>query len=142
MSILWIDDSTTQRIGLAKLLKAEGYTDLLLAASATDAIAQLERQGDTIDLILSDVNMPGINGIEVCRRVKSTPAWQDIPVIMITSSDDSNSLPIAFEAGAMDFITKPPHKIEWVARVQSALKLKQEMDRRKATRRIRHLKIA
>lgn len=132
MSILLIDDSAVQRAGLVKLLREEGFSDdLLTASSASEGLAHLERGGE-VDLILSDLNMPEVNGIDACRRVKAVEAWRDIPVIMVTTSDDEDDLQEAFAAGAMDYITKPPSRIELSARVRSALRLKHETDARKA----------
>src|SRR5689334_8244420 len=132
MAILLIDDSEMQRLGLAKILEREGYNRLLHANSATTALELLATQSKHIDLILSDLKMPEIDGIETCKRIKAIAEWRDIPIIMVTSSDDMGDLQAAFEAGAMDYITKPPNKVEILVRVHSALKLKQEMDRRKA----------
>jgi adenylate cyclase len=132
MAILLIDDSAMQRLGLAKILEREGYTNLLHANSARAALELLVTESKGIDLILSDLKMPEIDGIETCKRIKAFSEWRDIPIIMVTSSDDMADLQAAFEAGAMDYITKPPNKIEILVRVRSALKLKQEMDRRKA----------
>jgi adenylate cyclase len=132
MSILLIDDSAMQRLGLAKILEREGYHRLLHANSASAALELLSTESKGIDLILSDLKMPDVDGIETCKRIKAISEWRDIPIIMVTSSDDMADLQAAFEAGAMDYITKPPNKVEILVRVRSALKLKQEMDRRKA----------
>lgn len=132
MSILLIDDSPTQRIGLSRVLAKEGFDNLLSAGSVQEALEHLRANENDIDLILSDIHMPELNGIDACHRIKAVEAWRDIPIIMVTTSDDTGDLQAAFEAGAIDYITKPPHRIELSARVRSALKLKYEMDRRKA----------
>jgi DNA-binding response OmpR family regulator len=82
-----------------------------------------------------DISMPDVDGIEACRRIKAQPSWQDIPVIMVTASTETEDLQAAFAAGALDYITKPPKKDEMLARVRSALNLKHEMDARKARER-------
>jgi class 3 adenylate cyclase len=82
-----------------------------------------------------DIRMPGMDGIAACRRIKAVPQLHDIPIIMVTSSDDTGDLQLAFDAGAMDYLIKPPNTVELLARVRSALKLKQEMDARKARER-------
>lgn len=133
MSILIVDDSAMQRLALASLLEEHGYGGLLLVGSAMEALHYFEQQGpETIDLILMDLHMPGMSGIEACRQIKAAEERRDIPIIMVTSSSESKDLKLAFAAGAMDYITKPPNEVELVARVQSALKLKHETDERKA----------
>ncbi|MCB9102036.1 MAG: response regulator [Anaerolineales bacterium] len=136
MTILIVDDSSTQRLALAALLEDEGYTDLLLAGSAAEALHHF-KQNDrpNIDLILMDLHMPLMNGIEACRQIKAVEARRDIPIIMVTSSTETEDLQLAFTAGAMDYITKPPNEVELLARVRSALKLKHETDQRKARER-------
>jgi diguanylate cyclase (GGDEF)-like protein len=78
-----------------------------------------------------DVMLPDLDGIEACRRLKASPLFKDVPVIMVTAKNEAGHLNAAFEAGAMDYITKPIKEEEMLARVRSALRLKQEMDRRK-----------
>lgn len=133
MKILMVDDSPLQRLALASLLEVEGYTDVLQVESPLEALCYLRQEtADSIDLILMDLNMPGMNGIEACRQIKTLPNCQDIPIIMVTSSDEMDDLKHAFAAGAMDYLTKPPNEVELLARLRSALRLKQETDRRKA----------
>ena len=140
MSILIVDDTAVQRQILAALLQEHGYTDVLTAQSAADAFGQLGTasaldSSPKIDLILMDIRMPGMDGIAACRRIKAVPQLHDIPIIMVTSSDDTADLQLAFDAGAIDYLIKPPDELELLARVRSALKLKHEMDRRKARER-------
>ncbi|HYF66434.1 MAG TPA: adenylate/guanylate cyclase domain-containing protein [Herpetosiphonaceae bacterium] len=137
MSLLIVDDSAAQRFALTTLLKKQGYDDLLTAESASQAFAILGRgvpdaPPTTVDLILMDISMPDIDGIAACRQIKNDPRLHDIPVIMVTSSADTEDLQTAFEAGAMDYLIKPPSPTELVVRVRSALNLKHEIDRRKA----------
>lgn len=138
MKILIVDDQRTQCIGLSQMLRQLGYTDLLIALSAEDAYRQLDIHSlgsgpipCSVDMILMDVNMPGINGIEACAVIKSNPLWRDIPIIMVTTSADIQDLSAAFHAGAMDYIQKPPIQDELNVRVRSALRLKYETDERK-----------
>lgn len=79
------------------------------------------------DLILLDVLMPGLNGIEVCALIKANSAFDDVPVLMVTASNELEFLADSFEAGAIDFINKPIRKIELLARVRSALRLRNEV---------------
>lgn len=133
MSLLLVDDSPAQRLALSGLLEEAGYSPPHLAGSAAEALAFLEVQpAGAVDLVLMDLHMPQVDGIEACRRIKMLPAWSDLPVIMVTSSAETDDLKLAFAAGAMDYITKPPDEVELLARVQSALQLKREMDERRA----------
>ena len=135
MGILVVDDSLLERTVLSAILNEHGYEQVWQAASAQEALQTLDSHhtaaaDPVIDLILMDFLMPGGNGIEACRQIKTRVAWQDIPIIMVTSSDNENDLRAAFEAGAVDYITKPFNQVELLARVRTALALKQEMDRR------------
>ncbi len=133
MGILIIDDDAVQRLALAAILEDEGYANILLAASAEAAYQILAQAApEEIDLILTDLHMPNVDGIAACSYIKSLEGWEDIPIIMVTSSEDAENLKLAFAAGAMDYITKPPNEVELRARIRSALKLKHEMDKRKA----------
>ena len=137
MSILLVDDSTENLLLLQSILQTGGYKDLLTAESAEQAFKHLGMDssggdGTSVDLILMDIQMPDINGIETCRRIKEVERYRDIPIIMVTAMAQREKLQLAFAAGAMDYINKPVNKIELRTRVGSALKLKQEMDSRKA----------
>lgn len=137
MSMLIVDDTASQRMLLTSILKAAGYTDILVADSAAAAFNLLGFGSDRplrndIDLVLMDISMPDMDGIEACRTIKAVPELHDLPIIMVTASTESADLQLAFDAGAIDFINKPPKRVELLARVRSALRLKQEMDRRKA----------
>jgi diguanylate cyclase (GGDEF) domain len=118
------------------LLESGGYTDILIAQSATEAYQFLDQWSvngkETIDLILMDIIMPDVDGIEACRMIKQNKATLDIPIIMVTSKTEKEALQLAFSVGAMDYITKPLDNIELLARVRSAIKLKKEIDSRKA----------
>lgn len=135
MTILIVDDSTTQRLALASVLADEGYTDLRLAGSAAEALQYFQDGANGINLVLMDLHMPVMNGIEACRQIKAVETRRDIPIIMVTSSTETEDLKLAFAAGAVDYITKPANEVELLVRVRSALKLKDETDRRKARER-------
>ncbi len=140
MSILIVDDALVVQAYFETLLHEEGFTDIIQANSAPEAFALLDfdhpdGREPAIDLILMDVLMPGMDGIEACHLLKSHPRLRDIPVIIVTAVEDLDNLQVAFDAGALDYLTKPPNKIELIARIRSALRLKEEMDRRKAHER-------
>jgi len=129
MAILIVDDSELSRRYLADMLEEAGYKHLLCASSAEMAFAVI---GRGVDLILLDINLPHKSGIETCRELKADPEHADIPVIIISGIEHLEGLQAAFDAGAMDYLTKPPNKVELLARIRSALHLKTEMDQRKA----------
>ena len=83
------------------------------------------------DLILLDLLMPGMDGCEVCRQLKESPAWKDIPVIFLSAADDKDFIVRAFDAGGVDYITKPFNQAELLSRVRTQLALKSARDRLK-----------
>lgn len=140
MNIFIVDDSEDSRDITEAALFTAGYRDITSADSAKDAFAQLNLdRPDTpavpIDLMLLDIVMPEIDGIEACARIRNDTRYVDVPIIMVTSLGDMDSLSNAFVAGATDYITKPVNRVELLARVRSALKLKAELERRLARER-------
>src|SRR5476651_173049 len=138
MRILIIDDSEDGRDIADAMLVAAGYGVVNAVGSAAEAYRFLgigegaTQQPSAVDLILLDIMMPGIDGIEACARIRSDKRYSNVPIIMVTSLADADSLANAFVAGANDYITKPVNRVELLARVRSALKLKAELDRREA----------
>ncbi|WP_019500638.1 EAL domain-containing response regulator [Pseudanabaena sp. PCC 6802] len=120
VSILVVDDEPTNLDAIEILLSKSGY-QLSYAANGHEALNYLaENQPDAI---LLDVMMPGLDGIEVCHRIKANPHWQHIPVIMVTALSAKEDLADCMEAGADDFISKPVNGIELRSRVRSMLRL-------------------
>ncbi len=135
MKILIVDDSPDSQLLIKSILEYAGYKDLLTANSALEAFKRLGMDSNAtvstdIDLILMDIVMPEMDGIEACRLIKSFEYLRDIPIIIVTAT--AKDLQMAFAAGATDYITKPLNKVELLARVSSALRLKREIDNRKA----------
>jgi len=136
MSILIIDDSVDNRMLFKYILENAGYADVLTAGSAHDAFKVLGMENPSeadsvVDLILMDIMMPEMDGIEACRQIKSVERLRDIPIIMVTARTEEKDIEDAFSVGAMDYITKPLRGIELLVRSRSALSLKKEIDRRK-----------
>ena len=88
--------------------------------------------GIKADVILLDIKMPHMDGVEACRRIKAIDAFAGIPIIIVTARNQKDWLQAAFDAGAMDYIRKPVEQVELLARVKSAFKLKQETDARRS----------
>jgi phosphoserine phosphatase RsbU/P len=141
MRILIVDDSEDSRAVAEAALLSAGYQDVVTANSADEAFARLDIGGDaesgaaTVDILLLDIVMPEIDGIEACARIRTDLRYVDVPIIMVTSLADMDSLANAFVAGATDYIAKPVNRIELLARVRSALKLKGELERRQQRER-------
>ncbi len=121
-SILIVDDLATNRIILKVKLNAACH-DTLQAATGAEALA-LARSAQP-KLILLDMILPDISGIEVCRRLRANPETQHIPVVIITASGDRASRLRALEAGADEFLTKPLNEVILLARIRSLLRARE-----------------
>jgi diguanylate cyclase (GGDEF)-like protein len=135
-TVLVVDDLPGNRVLLKHIMEASGFKNILMAENAPQAfdilgMTELGPAVPRIDLILMDVMMPQIDGIEACRRIKGSADHQDIPVIIVTALTEADTLESAFRAGAVDYISKPINHTELTARVRSALTLKLAMDERR-----------
>ena len=123
--LLIVDDSPENVEVLRRLMSRLGY-DVLIALDGESALQSVAR--DRPDLVLLDVNMPGMDGIEVCRRLKRDPETRLIPVVLITTLTGSEDRIRGIDAGADDFVSKPPLMAELEARVRSLMRLKRYTD--------------
>jgi class 3 adenylate cyclase len=119
--VLIVDDNDTNREILARRLTANGY-EVLHARDGEEALAAARQH--LPDLILLDVMMPKLDGVEVCRRLKSDSALPFTPIILVTAKSDTKDVVSGLEAGADDYVTKPVDQLALVARVRSALRMK------------------
>ena len=124
ITVLAVDDLPQNLRLLHAVLSPRGYR-VLTADSGEAALAMLPDSG--ADLVLLDVVMPGIDGYEVCRRIRRTPGLEFLPVVMITASGDQEKRH-AIEAGADDFVTKPFDQGELLARVANLARIKRYQD--------------
>jgi DNA-binding response OmpR family regulator len=123
--MLIVDDSPVNTRFLWTILQESGCK-ILMANDGGQAIEMANRE--LPDLILMDVNMPGMNGFEVCRTLKGQPNLQGTPIIFLTARNDKEDIVRGFEAGAVDYVVKPFHINELLARVSTQLELKQLRD--------------
>ena len=111
------DDPLNQKI-VANILKNKGYR-ILAATDGEQCLKMVQQQ--VPHLILMDINMPALDGIETCRRLKLDGSTRGIPVIFVTGSTDDKTLEAAFNAGGTDYVRKPVSRVELLVRVRSAL---------------------
>jgi DNA-binding response OmpR family regulator len=119
--VLVVDDEELNRDLLAERLRQADCTPTCVQG-ASQALEYLNRQ--PFDLIMLDIMMPEIDGLELLRRLKANNQFSGIPVIMVTAVDDSNQVNQSFELGAADYITKPFNAVDLTARLRSCVRLK------------------
>ena len=124
--ILVVDDITKNLQVVGTVLRNQGY-EVMPAASGAEALKCVRAQ--LPDLILLDLMMPEMDGLEVCRRLKSDAGTRQIPVVFLTASNEMEHLVQGFEAGAVDYVTKPFNPPELLARVRTHLELKHARQR-------------
>lgn len=128
--VLIVDDLERNLQVLGEILSQQRY-EVLFASSGESALERVEACKP--DLILLDIMMPGLSGIEVCQRLKLNPATQDIPIIFVTAAHETSLVVKGLSEGAVDYVTKPFHAPELLARVSTHVALKQARDE---TRRV------
>jgi DNA-binding response OmpR family regulator len=131
--ILVVEDTPWDRELLVTVLEREGYE----VAQAVDGARALDLAvRDKPDLILLDVLLPGLDGLDVCRKLKAGPDTRAIPVIFLTGQSESDQILAGFEAGAVDYVTKPFRVLELLARVHVHVELRRVQNEVKTLRGI------
>lgn len=123
--VLVVDDDPTIAQFLARLLAADGH-QVSVARSGPDALARVAAHRP--DLVLLDLGLPGMSGLDVCRRLKGDPDTRLIPVLVLTGEDPAGHRVGAWEAGADEYLTKPARAADVTARARSLLRLKAAQD--------------
>ncbi|WP_462281839.1 hybrid sensor histidine kinase/response regulator, partial [Salinivirga cyanobacteriivorans] len=123
--VLVVDDNPSNIQLIANMLDGQGFT-IEVATSGKDALELLEEY--RFDLILLDIMMPELNGYDTCRKIHALPLSRNIPVIFLTAKADDESITKGFEAGGVDYITKPFNSDELIARVKTHVQLKQTQE--------------
>jgi two-component system chemotaxis response regulator CheY len=106
MKILSVDDSTTMRKIIGRAVAMLGY-EFLEAANGQDALAVLEREYKDVALVIMDINMPEMDGIQALTAIKANPVLKALPVMMVTTDSDRTRIIQAVQAGAANYVTKP-----------------------------------
>jgi signal transduction histidine kinase len=135
-TILIVDDEPSAQEVLFAMLESENY-DLQLAKDGFQALQMLERLQP--DVILLDVMMPGMDGFEVCRRIRATPPLAEVPILILTALGDRDSRLRGIEAGADDFLTKPVDRRELIARLRTIVRLNRYRTLVEQRENIRHM---
>lgn len=119
MKILCVDDDKTTRKILSLYLKGKGY-EVVLAENGLDA---LEKMGtENINLVVTDMNMPFMDGIELTKTLKADPNWKHVPILMVTTEADDEEKKRAAEAGVDDYLVKPANAEQITSSVKKILR--------------------
>ena len=117
--VLVVDDDATIRRLLQITLETEGFT----VSTAGDGVEGLRmaQEAPRPDLVLLDIMMPGMDGLQVCHTLKNDPSTKDMPVVLLSAKAQSHDIELGMRVGANDYITKPPDLLDLVARVRQLL---------------------
>ncbi len=130
--IMVVDDEKFVRESLGRVLTTENHK-VQLVASGEEALSLLQQEGQKPDVIILDFKMPGLDGIEVCRRIRADVKIKKLPIIMLTAY--YNEKEVAFEAGVDDFLNKPVENLDVLMRIKYILRIKElseELEKTKA----------
>ncbi len=116
--ILIVDDSSTVLL-MEKMILSTGPYEVVSARDGQEGVEKA--QSERPDLILMDVIMPRMDGFEACRRIRAGETTRDIPVIMVSTRGEMQSIERGYESGCSDYVTKPIDRIELLAKVRSCL---------------------
>src|SRR5262245_18335640 len=126
MRVLVVDDSATNVMLLSQMIKSINCTPI----SFSDPLKAAEAAKTTdADLALVDFEMPGMDGVELIKTLRAMPKHADLPIVMVTTCDQSAVRYAALDAGATDFLTKPIDPVETKSRIRNLLKLRQAQNR-------------
>jgi len=123
MKILAVDDDTLILDLLTTVLSNTGHKGVEVSSSAPKALQMVQRSDTPFDCLLLDIQMPDMDGIELCRAIRTVPGYEETPIIMLTAMTERSYIEEAFLAGATDYITKPFDVLEISARIRVAAKL-------------------
>ena len=119
--ILIVDDLEANRVLLQEILELDGL-EVMLAQDGAEALRAISESAP--DLVLLDVNMPGMDGLEVCRRLRADPETEALPIILVTALSERAHRLEGISAGANDYLTKPIDRPDLLLRVRNALRLR------------------
>ncbi|WP_157888253.1 response regulator [Neptunicoccus sediminis] len=126
MKILAVDDDEIILELLKEVVGAAGFPDITLVTSGAEALKTIQNSPTRFDCFLLDIQMPEMDGIELCNHIRKFPAYRSAPILMITAMADRQYIDRAFAAGASDYVTKPFDVLELGTRVNLAARLVQE----------------
>ncbi len=125
-NILIVDNNAANRLLMEAVLDEEGFLNIHHAASAIEAYDILENED--INIVLMDIIMSEIDGLEATEAIKANPKYSHVPIVIITAEDDDDTLKRSFELGAADFVRKPVNRIELIARITTILQSQEKDD--------------
>jgi|SRR5690554_529920 two-component system sensor histidine kinase/response regulator len=125
--ILVVDDNVENIRVIGSILRENGF-NAGYAIDGQQALDVLDGSGATFDLMLLDVNMPGINGFEVCREIRRSERFDELPVIFLTANTEKEQIVEGFKSGGQDYVTKPFHADELLARIGTHIELREKRE--------------